>query len=413
MSVRVSDVEAAARRQDGRIVRTPLLESLALNNMTAARILVKAECLQTAGSFKIRGALNRLLCLRPEQRERGVVAFSSGNFGQGLAAASGMLGVGCTIVMPGDAPVNKQERARSYGATVELSEVIDGVNREITAAELAKQLASERGLTLLHPFEDAEVIAGQGTCALEICEQCAEKSLPTSLDALLIPAGGGGLSAGCCLAMESRMPQAEVFIVEPDGYDDHVRSLNSEGRTSRLSVEGAPPTLCDSLQAVAPGENTWPINRRLVSGGISVNDDEVRAAMIVAFETLQIVLEPGGATGLAAVLSGKVPGGVAGRTIGVVASGGNLNLAKFAKVLGCAAFGGGGAQQAAKEDANANPGALDKARTLPLPLPPDHSAGVVAAARPRDTGSAGMPSPRPPSSGRRHFPQSGSWGGPC
>jgi threonine dehydratase len=255
-AVTVDDVMCAATRLKGKVQRTPLLESLALNNMTGARILVKAECLQvclsfisasvfrlrlthlclnfrlnvvpqlqTAGSFKIRGALHRVLRLTTEQRERGVVAFSSGNFGQGLAAACGSFfdpPVRCTIVMPGNAPLSKQERARSYGATVTLSEIIPDVNREVTAAELAQSLAAEHGFTLLHPFEDPDVIAGQGSCAVELCEQAKEIGVSAAerggLDALLIPAGGGGLSAGCSLATRDKFPNAAIFAVEPEGY---------------------------------------------------------------------------------------------------------------------------------------------------------------------------------------------------
>lgn len=328
MSVTVTDVDAAAARLSGRIQHTPLLESLALNNLTAGRILVKAENLQLGGSFKIRGAMNRVLTLDSEARSRGVVAFSSGNFGQGLAAACMLLGVKCTIVMPQDAPQNKRARSESYGATVVLSDVTPGVNREITAAEVAEAQAKSHGYTLLHPFEDKEVIAGQGTCAMEIAADCKSRGINPP-DALLICTGGGGLAAGCCLAAAQEMPSTAVYIVEPEGYDDHVRSFASGNREA---VQGSPPSLCDSLQAVSPGRNTWPINSRLARGAFAVSDAEVRYAMRVALETLQISLEPGGAAGLAAVLAGKIP--IAGRTICVIASGGNIDLPKFAKVLG-------------------------------------------------------------------------------
>ena len=331
----LDDVLCAATRLKGKVQRTPLLESLALNKLTGARVLVKAENLQTAGSFKVRGALHRVLRLSDAQRAKGVVAFSSGNFGQGLAAACGhgvSPPVRCTIVMPGDAPLSKQERARSYGSDVVLSDVVPGVNREVTAAELARSLAAEHGFTLLHPFEDGDVIAGQGSCGVELCEQCAERGV-TELDALLIPTGGGGLAAGCALATSAAFPKAALYAVEPTGYDDHALSL-AAGK--RVGLEGNPPSLCDSLQAVSPGENTFPINSRLLAGALVVDDEDVRRAMRVAFETLQIVLEPGGAAGLAVVLAGKLPGGsIKGKTICVIASGGNLNLEKFAKVLGC------------------------------------------------------------------------------
>ena len=241
--------------------------------------------------------------------------------------------------MPGDAPLSKQERARSYGSAVVLSEIMQGVNREVTAAELATSLAAEHGFTLLHPFEDPDVIAGQGSCGVELCEQCLERGVVQEgagrLHALLVPTGGGGLAAGCALAMRAPQffPGAAVYAVEPEGYDDHALSL---AKGERVGLVGNPPSLCDSLQAVSPGANTFPINARLLAGALVVGDEEVRHAMRVAFEMLQIVLEPGGAAGLAAVLAGKLPGGsIRGKTICIIASGGNLNLEKFARVLGC------------------------------------------------------------------------------
>ena len=317
--------------------------------MTGARVLVKAECLQTAGSFKIRGAMHRVMQLPAPARAAGVVAFSSGNFGQGLAAACAALRpkVRCTIVMPGDAPRSKQDRARSYGAEVVLSEVIEGINREVTAAELAESLARSDGFTLLHPFEDLDVIAGQGSCAVEIAQQFREREMGVDgaalgggsgggvppPDALIIPVGGGGLAAGCALAARDAFGErTRIFAVEPEGYDDHARSF-AAGEI--LAVNGAPPTTCDSLQAVAPGKNTFPITSRLLAGGLVVSDEEVRHAMQVAFETLQIVLEPGGATALAAVLSRKLPFTIEGKTICLIASGGNLTMQKFAGIVGC------------------------------------------------------------------------------
>ena len=329
-------VSAAAERLRGRVLRTPLLQSLSLNLLTRANILVKAECLQTGGSFKIRGALNRVLNLDESQRQVGVVAFSSGNFGQGLAAACGQImdpPVRCTIVMPADTPRAKRDRAKMYGADVVLSPIVDGVNREVTASELAMKLASENGFTLLHPFEDPDVIAGQGTCAVEFCEQYAhEYGLSKGPDVLLIPTGGGGLAAGCALATKARFKNTKIYAVEPEGYDDHFLSMQ---KGERVALTGNPASLCDSLQAVSPGENTFPITSRLLAGVLVVTDDEVRHAMRAAFDHLQLGLEPGGAVGLAAVLSGKLPMNVEGKTIGIIASGGNLDVEKFAKTLGC------------------------------------------------------------------------------
>jgi len=329
------DVQQAASLLQPFILRTPLLESLALNLMTKARIMVKAENLQTGGSFKVRGALHRVLKLSPTEKAKGVIAFSSGNFGQGLAAACGQLSdppVQCTIVMPGDTPMAKQTRARSYGATVVLSNIVPGINREVTAAELAEELASTHKYTLLHPFEDPDVIAGQGSCGVEICQQCQEQcNLDTGPDMLLIPTGGGGLAAGCALAVHAVYGDAvSMYAVEPEGYDDHRLSF---AQGSRVGLTGNPVSLCDSLQAVSPGKNTFPITRRLLAGALVVNDSEVRNAMKVAFETLQLVLEPGGAVGLAAVLSGKC-GDVEGKTIVVIASGGNTDYEKFSTIMG-------------------------------------------------------------------------------
>jgi threonine dehydratase len=303
MSVTVENVDAAAVRLHGKIHKTGLLESIALNNLTHARILVKAECNQKAGSFKIRGAMNRVLCLSQEEQSKGVVAFSSGNFGQGLAAACGSLGVQCTIVMPGDAPTSKQERARSYGATVLTSPIIEGVNREITASEMAQDLSKENGFTLLHPFEDFDVIAGQGTCALEIAEQAREAGIE-EIDALLIPHGGGGLTGGCCLAMEREMPSCDVYAVEPEGYDDLVRSLEA-GKI--MAVEGNPPSLCDSLQASSPGVNTFPVTSRLLAGAMTVNDDEVRCTIycILVLQSIYYLLYLGPPINILVIVSGS------------------------------------------------------------------------------------------------------------
>ena len=345
-TVTAGDVHAAAMRLRPHVLCTPLLESLPLNLQTGCRILVKCECLQTGGSFKLRGALHRVLRLSHTERARGVVAFSSGNFGQGLAAACGQVmdpPVRCTIVMPGDTPFSKQERARSYGADVVLSDIVEGVNREVTAAELAIALSRREGFTLLHPFEDLDVIAGQGSCAVEILDQLRGMGID-SVDALVIPTGGGGLASGCALAINAatttaargsgdqlKLRRCPVWAVEPAGYDDHARSFAAG---TRIALEGNPPSLCDSLQAVSPGKNTFPITQRLLEGALVVDDEEVREAMRVAFDTLRIVLEPGGAAGLAAVLAGKLPFDVRGKTVVVVASGGNLNLDKFGKILG-------------------------------------------------------------------------------
>jgi cysteine synthase len=205
--------------------------------------------------------------------------------------------------MPGDAPVNKQVRCRSYGARVVLSDVVENENREVTAARLAESLSREHGFTLLHPFEDHDVIAGQGTVAVELAEQATADLGVTHVDAFFVCAGGGGLAAGCCLALEESMPECKRYAVEPEAYDDHARSFAAG---ERLSVTGNPYSICDALQAASPGANTFPITSRLLTGVLTVSDDEVRHAMRVAFECLQLVLEPSGAVPLAAVLARKV-----------------------------------------------------------------------------------------------------------
>ena len=303
---------------------TPLLESVSLNKATGSRVLVKAESLQRTGSFKFRGAYHRLSRLDREARRRGVVAFSSGNFAQGLAAAGRLQDVAVTIVMPADAPAAKVERTREYGAEVVLS-VHGARNREVAADELAHELAEDRGMTLLHPFDDPHIIAGQASVGLEMLEQTLR--LGVRLDTLLVPVGGGGLVAGCALAAKSAQPDITVYAVEPEGYDDMARSLESGERERN---EASPPTLCDALQAATPGEVTFAAARELLAGGITVDDAEVGAAMRRAFTDLKVVLEPSGATALAALLAHKLD--LAGQIVGIVASGGNVALEEFHRI---------------------------------------------------------------------------------
>ena len=316
-----AELDAAYRTLKSIVHRTPLLESAALNEAIGARVLVKAEALQETGSFKIRGAYYRLTRLEDAQRSAGVIAFSSGNFAQGLAAAGGLLGIPVTIVMPQDAPPGKMEATRGYGAEVLLSDHGDR-NREVAAAELARDTAAERGMTLLHPFDDPEIVAGQASVGLEILEQAEE--MDCRLDILLVPVGGGGLIAGGALAAQRAGGGIKVYAVEPEGYDDMARSLAVGERQENVS---SPPTLCDALQAATPGEVTFAAALGTLAGGIVVSDTEVGAAMERAFQDLKIVLEPSGAASLAAVLAEKIE--VRGKCIGVVASGGNVALEDF------------------------------------------------------------------------------------
>lgn len=308
---------------------TPLLESPVLAaEAGAARLFVKAEGLQRTGSFKLRGALWRLMQLDPEARARGVVAFSSGNFAQGLAAAGRVLSVPVTIVMPMDAPETKRRATEALGAAVVLSHHGDAP-REVVAAALARDLAGKRGLKLLHPFDDAEVVAGQGTTALECLAQMAEAGAVP--DVVASPVGGGGLLGGVSLAVREAHPDADIWAVEPEGHDGMGRSLRAG---NRVAAPGG-PTICDALQAPMPGEVTLAACQTGGVQAVAVGDAMVTRAMRRAFEELKLVLEPSGAVALAGVLSGAVP--VAGKVVLVIASGGNIAFDRFAECLARAA----------------------------------------------------------------------------
>lgn len=303
-------------------LRTPLIECPALAARTgAARLFVKAENLQKAGSFKIRGATWRLSRLTPEERARGVVAFSSGNFAQGLAAAGQAAGVAVTIVMPEDAPEVKRRATEAFGARVILT-AHGSAPRELVAAERARAIAAEEGLTLLHPFDDPAVIAGQAGVAIEALEQMAEAG--ATPDLVAAPTGGGGLLAGVALVMRDRLPGTQVYSVEPVGFDGMRRSL-SKGDVTRVPDGGR--SLCDALQAPAPGVHTFAAAHAAGVRAVAVTDDEVRPALAAAFENLKVVVEPAGSAALAAVLAGHLP--VSGRTVLVILSGGNIALRDF------------------------------------------------------------------------------------
>ncbi|HXZ01327.1 MAG TPA: threonine/serine dehydratase [Stellaceae bacterium] len=317
----IADLRAAAGRLDGRAVRTPLLEAPLLNARLGLRLLVKAETLQWTGSFKFRGAMNTLLQLDERQRRAGVVAYSSGNHAQGVAAAAQLLGIPATIVMPADAPAIKVANTRGYGAEVVLYDRW-GESREAIGA----RLAAERGASLVPPYDDARVIAGQGTVGLEIAAQAA--ALGARLDALVVPASGGGLVAGCALALAAESPATRVYSAEPEAADDLRRSLAAG---ERLANDPAARSICDALLAPMPGEITFAINRRLLAGGLAVSDTEVLRAMAVAFAELKLVVEPGGAAALAAVFAGRLD--AKGKTVAVVASGGNVDRETFIRAL--------------------------------------------------------------------------------
>ena len=321
-AVSVADVEAAAARLRGVVVRTPMLRHPVLDEATGGTVLVKPEPLQRTGSFKLRGATNAALLLDEGARRAGIVTHSSGNHGQAVAAAAHMLRMPALVAMPADAPAIKREATRRWGAEIH---PFDRHNTDREA--LAARLAVERGATVIPPFDHPHVIAGQGTAALELVEDAHAAGLPP-LDALAVCTGGGGLVAGCALAMEAMAPGAAVWAVEPEGWDDTRRSLEAG---ERLANDGAGSGLCDALLSRQPGAITFPINRRLLAGAAVVTEAEVLRAMRFAFEHLKLVLEPGGAVALAAVLAGRVE--ARGRTVGVVLSGGNVDPAVFARAL--------------------------------------------------------------------------------
>ncbi|MEI7598277.1 MAG: threonine/serine dehydratase [Aestuariivirga sp.] len=315
------DIEKAARRIEGFAVRTPVLESPKLNAVTGSRILIKAECLQRTGSFKFRGAWNMISKLDAKKAKGGVVAYSSGNHAQGVAAAAQIKGLPALIVMPADTPKIKQDNTRSYGA-----EVVTYDRATESREAIAEHYMKERHAVMVPPFEHADIIAGQGTAGLELAEEAA--ALGLRFDDVLVCCSGGGLTAGVALAMEALQPQAKVHSVEPAGFDDYARSLKS-GRIEKNPKPSG--SICDALMSVAPGEMTFAVNKRLLGEGLTVTDAEAADAVRFAFEVLKIVLEPGGAVALAAVLSGKIE--TKGKAIGVIASGGNCDPGLYARIL--------------------------------------------------------------------------------
>lgn len=307
----------AARQIAPAAARTPLIEHPALNEAVGGRVLLKAETLQVAGAFKFRGAYNRISRLSADEKARGVVAYSSGNHAQGVAAAARAVGTRALIVMPSDSPAVKVAGVRAFGGEVRLYDRWTESREAIGAA-----IAAERGSVLVPPFDDPFVIEGQGTVGLEILEQAG-----APIDRLLCGASGGGLIAGINLVMAEQSPETEVVVVEPEAFDDTGRSLEAGRRVGH--PQGA-PSICDALMSPMPGELTFPINRRS-AGAVTVSDAEVAEAMRFAFGQLKLVVEPGGAVSLAALLSGKVE--AKGRTTAVVLSGGNVDPGLFAEII--------------------------------------------------------------------------------
>ncbi|MFH8571322.1 threo-3-hydroxy-L-aspartate ammonia-lyase [Streptomyces sp. NPDC017993] len=327
-TVTFDDVRDAAKRLAGVVHRTPVLRSRTLDALVGAEVFLKCENFQRVGAFKFRGAYHAVSRLTPEQRARGVVAYSSGNHAQAIALAARELGTTAVIVMPEDSPQSKLDATAGYGAEIVTYDRYTG-----DRAAIGGRLAEERGLALIPPYDHPHVIAGQGTAAMELIEETGP------LDALLVPVGGGGLMAGAAVAATAMAPGIRMIGVEPEAGDDTRRSL-AAGHRVTIPV---PHTIADGQAVDAPGELTFSINRELLDSVVLVGDDEIRTAMKLAFERLKIVTEPSGATGIAALLAGRVdppPGpGRPGRSphpprIGVIISGGNIGLARFLELMG-------------------------------------------------------------------------------
>jgi len=321
LPVTSADIDAAARVLAPFAIRTPLLSSPALDDRLGAKVFLKPEMLQRTGSFKFRGAFNKLSSIPQAERSGGVVAFSSGNHAQGVAAAAQILGRRATIVMPADAPASKRERTKGYGAEV----VLYDRDREDREA-IAREIAGKRGATLVPPYDDPRIIAGQGTAGREIAEDLV--ALQVSPDIVIAPASGGGLIAGIATAMKAKFPQVAAMSAEPEGFDDHARSLRAGHREAH---DAKSRTICDALMALIPGEITFAINGRLLSQGVVASDAEVAHAVAFVFRELKLVVEPGGAVALAALLAGRID--VRGKTVAIVLSGGNVDADLFAKLI--------------------------------------------------------------------------------
>lgn len=317
-----ADIIDAAARIEGYAVHTPLLESPAINALTGGRILIKAEMLQRIGAFKFRGAWNLISRLGEDLLERGVVTYSSGNHGQAVAAAASLLGVPATVVMPADAPAIKTESTKRHGA------VVRPYDRATESREdICREIADRNGAAIVPPFDHSRIIAGQGTVGLEIAAQAA--LIDAKPDIALVPCSGGGLIAGCAIALTEHFPDIAIHSVEPRGFDDTARSLES-GR--REKNQAGANSFCDALLVETPGRLTFDVNSRLLAGGLTVSDEDTARAMAAAFAHLKLVAEPGGAIALAAALSGAMD--CRGKTVVVVCSGGNVDASVFAKAIG-------------------------------------------------------------------------------
>jgi len=315
------DLLAARRRLAQLACLTPLIEHPALNQVAGGRVLLKAENLQRVGAFKFRGAYNKIAQIDAATFPGGVVACSSGNHAQGVAAAASLRGLRSAIVMPADAPRLKIERTKAFGG-----EVVTYDRSSDDRDAIARKICATRGAAYVHPFDDKDVIAGQGTVGLEMMEQASAIGAPPDL--VLVGASGGGLISGVAIAVKEKSPATQIWSVEPAGFDDLARSLQNGQRERNAQLSGS---ICDALLAATPGEMTFEVARRHLSGGLAVSDAEARAAVRFAFRELKLVLEPGGAVSLAAILAGKIA--LNGRTVAAVLSGGNIDPALFADII--------------------------------------------------------------------------------
>jgi threo-3-hydroxy-L-aspartate ammonia-lyase len=318
LSVTFEDVRAARGRISPYIHRTPVLTSRQIDERVGCQVFFKCETFQRVGAFKARGAFSRLTLLSPEERTRGVVAFSSGNHAQAVAFAARELGIRATIVMPLDAPAAKVAATRGYGARVVLYDRIGGEDREA----IARKLVDEEGAVLVPPFDDDAVIAGQGTLGLELLEDVPD------LEVIVTPCGGGGLLSGVALAAKGTNPGIRLHGVEPEAGDDMKRSLE-RGEPVTIPL---PATIADALQTLRPAERTLAIVGSLTEGIVTVSDLELRRAMALLASRMKLLVEPGGAAGFAALLHGRIPD-AAGRKVGVVLSGGNVDLERFGSLV--------------------------------------------------------------------------------
>lgn len=321
MTIDLNAIKQAAERLDGVAVRTPVLHSTVLNERLGGVVYIKPECLQHIGAFKFRGAYNRLSQLDAAARTNGVVAFSSGNHAQGVAYAAALLGMPATIVMPSDAPKIKLEGTKRLGATIRLYE-----RHTESREQIAADIASETGATLVPAFDDPYIIVGQGTCGLELMEDLARRDVVP--DRVMSPCGGGGLLAGLSTAVKGIAPAAQVFGVEPESFNDHYLSKQAG---HRVKIDGTSATQCDALMATTPGELTWETNSQLVDDYLLVSEEEVQHAISFAFRYLKLVVEPGGAVALAALLSKRID--ISGQRVAIVLSGGNIDPTDFSRCL--------------------------------------------------------------------------------